>query len=264
MPAAAAVKKSKTLAKLPAGLYLARVRGAFESSDPDFLRKFMGLDQVRNGYFGDMTVHRSSQEAIDAIQLVQADGFLITVSGNTLQYEFPIPQERRTNHFDSVKFFEDRLKGLMRILKTNHLGSANWLGVIFNFALPISSANSAASAIEQWLVNLKSPIILSKNLAMFKLQHGYVENGFNRHIFVDGYQIQHAQLGPDQSNLSMQQVQAVARVVEAGVGFVIDVNDKPRHKKGSIVSKFRAVKSHLVDNYSKWIDQQIKSLEARK
>ena len=264
MSSVSPVRKSKTSSKLPSGLYLARVRGAFENSDPEFLQKFTSLDQVESGFFGDLTVHRSPKEEITAVQFIQSDNFQITISGNTLQYDLMIPQDKRANHLDSVTFFENRLRGLMRELKNGKLGSANWVGLIFHFALPISSASSAASAIEQWLGNLKSPILLGKNLAMFKLQHGYSEGGFTHHIFVDGYQIQHAHLGSEQSNLDLKEVQATATVVEAGVGFVIDVNDKPQKKKGSVSTKFRAVRSHLVDNYPKWIDQQIKSFEAKK
>lgn len=256
--------KDKVSSNLPSGLYLVRARGAFESSDPEFLNKFMSLDKVESGFFGDITVHRSPKEEIQAVQFIQSDGFQITISGNMLQYELAIPQDKRNSPIDSMKFLENRLKGLFRELKSGKLGSVNWAGVIFHFALPIASANSAASAVEQWLKNLKSPILLSDNLAMFKFQHGYREGGFNHHIFVDGYQIQHAQLNPQQSNVDLHKLQATAAVVEAGVEFVLDVNDKPQRKRGSLSTKFRAVRSHIVDNYPKWIDWQIKSFEGKK
>jgi hypothetical protein len=95
---------------------------------------------------------------------------------------------------------------------------------------------------------------------MFKWQYGFLTGKFNCHIFVDGYQVQVGAATQSRADLQKAIQEVPLEIVETGVSFNVDVNDKPRVGRITTRTRTARVATCLKSNYQSWIEDMVKIL----
>ncbi len=254
--------KRGTRVRRPARLNLgvSRVHGACLPTTSNFSAILMKAASARRSDFGDLIKVGEGDPNKKGV-IIQADGLTLNISESALQYNLDIPEDLRSNGDEAIDYATKRFRRLFGQLGSLNLTEAHWAGLIAQCTIQVPGATSAADAVSKWLVSIGSPLQKKHpDVLMFNWRYGFLTGKFNCHVFVDGYQVQVGATTKSKADLQKAIQEISLKTVETGVGFNVDVNDKPRGGRITARTRTARVATYLKSNYQSWIADMIKIL----
>ncbi len=235
---------------------LRHIQIVFAPAKSDFVPLLINSSIASAGHLGDYIVPPATTSAFQVHVFRQTDGVQLVAAGKQLQVDIEIPSDQR-EPTKALSYATSRFKRLGRQILPVVGKDADWLGVICTYMRKLSASKPIEEILLEFLDSNGFPLKEGQQPIAFQRVVGFRENGWNCNRRLEGYQTHQGVFAPEVAQMDV----GLFPIIESGIQFITDVNDRSIGKRASVGKKMQAAIDVNLKHASLWLDTELEALK---